>query len=695
MNFNDGVLNRISKAKNEKSSFLDLSGLGISSLPESIFELNDCIEIDLSYNQLTIIPNDLLFLKSLQVLNLSNNTLISFEISLNFNYSIREINICNNLLYQIPLINEYYYDIDILFDDNPFLNYLPDYIADKDLDSIEYYIDSLKIKKYNKQLFEFKLVLVGAGDVGKTSLVKVLSDKNYEIEIGKEDKTNGIEINKINFEVFFPAIDKYLNNEPNNDNIYFRSYVNSEEVDDDFDDFDEIISNNEHIFEGKRTHISNVWNQLSDDFKIEIEMRRIESDMFEIKKDVVANVWDFGGQEIYLNTHQFFLTNNSIYLILWDSRKDTESLSFDYWLNLLNNLTLDSHVIIVMNKCENGIKSIDEDYFIKKYNNIVDFVNISCFTKEGIEMLKIKINETIKKLKNIGDYLPFYWEKIRFKIQNINKDYISYSEFLKICKEIGKIESSDRAMIISQYLHDIGDVIHFQNDINLKTLVVVNPEWVTKAVYLLFDTIEIQKNKGKFTINDLEKYWNLNVYPLEKHKELIYLMEKFEICFRQSGSVYFIIPDFLDFEKRRDDIIIDKDEELRFRIQYESLPSNLFTRLICKLSYLLKKDMFWKSSAYLIKENSSAYIKYIQTEKNINVSITGIEKGQMLSVILNEIENIHSVLKMKDGVDFKQEFACNCNECLRKEQPFYHKKEFLYKLLNKGIETTTCNEWTC
>ncbi len=39
------------------------------------------------------------------------------------------------------------------------------------------------------------------------------------------------------------------------------------------------------------------------------------------------NVWDFGGQEIYHATHQFFLTRRSLYLLVDDTRKDHKSVS--------------------------------------------------------------------------------------------------------------------------------------------------------------------------------------------------------------------------------------------------------------------------------------------------------------------------------------------------------------------------------
>lgn len=38
------------------------------------------------------------------------------------------------------------------------------------------------------------------------------------------------------------------------------------------------------------------------------------------------NVWDFGGQEIYHATHQFFLTKRSLYVLLDDTRKNYKSV---------------------------------------------------------------------------------------------------------------------------------------------------------------------------------------------------------------------------------------------------------------------------------------------------------------------------------------------------------------------------------
>jgi len=47
--------------------------------------------------------------------------------------------------------------------------------------------------------------------------------------------------------------------------------------------------------------------------------------------------WDFGGQEIYHATHQFFLTRRSLYLLVADDRK--EDTDFNYWLEVVGLLS--------------------------------------------------------------------------------------------------------------------------------------------------------------------------------------------------------------------------------------------------------------------------------------------------------------------------------------------------------------------
>ena len=45
-------------------------------------------------------------------------------------------------------------------------------------------------------------------------------------------------------------------------------------------------------------------------------------------------MWDFGGQEIYHATHQFFLTRRSLYVLVDDTRKDDKSVQDDGYADI-------------------------------------------------------------------------------------------------------------------------------------------------------------------------------------------------------------------------------------------------------------------------------------------------------------------------------------------------------------------------
>ena len=65
-----------------------------------------------------------------------------------------------------------------------------------------------------------------------------------------------------------------------------------------------------------------------------------------------VHVWDFGGQEIMHATHQFFLTERSLYLVVLSGREGNEDADAEYWLKLVESFGGESPVFVVLNKIE-------------------------------------------------------------------------------------------------------------------------------------------------------------------------------------------------------------------------------------------------------------------------------------------------------------------------------------------------------
>lgn len=478
---------RIEKVRENRDRYLDLRGLGLTELPQEISDLKFLLDLDISYNNFTQFPPGISLLDNLQYLNCSNNSLVDFHLLPGKSYFYKQIDISYNHLNYVPedllLLDN---GVKIEFSNNFFMEGLPPEIAQyEDLSYISFYLSSLEKREIPKRLFETKILLVGKGEVGKTTHQKTLEDQNFKLEIGREDPTQGIDIRTTYFPIIFPAKKPYYNR---------------------FEDFEDLL-----IWEAeepvKPLHVIDNPLELFEPFilcysqdetyvlemRVEEEPYTYNNNLF-LEKEIKINFWDFGGQEILYSTHQFFLTQRSIYLLVWEPRSDTEMESFEYWLNIIKRLSSNSPVIVVMNKTDIRVKQIDEDSIRRKFPDILAFHQVSCLTKEGITKLLRSIKNAISLLPHIGDRLPSSWDEIRDKLRELNRDYISYQEFESICgfKDEGKTN------YLSSYLNDLGDIIHFQKDFHLKNLVILNPHWLTEAIYTLIHSLEVQKNFGNF-----------------------------------------------------------------------------------------------------------------------------------------------------------------------------------------------------
>ena len=233
---------------------------------------------------------------------------------------------------------------------------------------------------------------------------------------------------------------------------------------------------------------------------IEIEKWYLDTD---VAKNFRINFWDFGGQDIYHATHQFFLTKRSLYLFVWEARKDDDLLSFDYWLSIISLLSDQSPVLMVMGKSDERTKHIDEPSLKNSFPNIVNFHRVSAIKGDGIPGLISDIKAQVAQLGHIGDTLPAVWQDIRLKLEESDKNFISFSDYIAICKEFGQDEK--QADYLSDYFHDLGVFLHFKDSPILDEIVFLKPDWATNAVYKVVDTREIQEDYGKFNFKQLKK----------------------------------------------------------------------------------------------------------------------------------------------------------------------------------------------
>lgn len=172
---------------------LFLGGNGFASIPAEVAKLIQLEVLYLHVNLLSEFPPELCQLPNLESITLDNNKLTTLPPQINLLTNLRYLYVSNNKLVTLPQEIVQLSNLTLLYlRDNP-LPIPPEILekADEPAAIINYYFEHLSGRK--KPLNEAKMLVVGQGSVGKTSLVKRLVGEQFN---PRENKTEGINIQK-------------------------------------------------------------------------------------------------------------------------------------------------------------------------------------------------------------------------------------------------------------------------------------------------------------------------------------------------------------------------------------------------------------------------------------------------------------------------------------------------------------------
>ncbi|MEM9266018.1 MAG: COR domain-containing protein, partial [Cyanobacteria bacterium P01_F01_bin.13] len=525
---------------------LYLSANQITQIPDSLAELGSLQQLYLSENQITQIPDSLAELGSLQQLYLSFNQITQIPESLENIIQIKTLDLRGNPLPISPEILGSNHKVGSV---SGIFNYCRQ-------------LRSGDVRPLN----EAKLILVGQGSVGKTSLINRLINNQFD---PNEAQTDGLNVTN------------------------WKIHVNS--------------------------------------------------------KDVRLNVWDFGGQEIYHATHQFFLTKRSLYLLVCNCRTSEEENRLDYWLKLIQSFGDKSPVIIVGNKRDEQPLDINRKALRDKYPNIKAIIETSCSESTGIDELNQAIRKEVGQLKEVYDLLPLSWFKVKEQLEAMEKDFIGYNEYIGICYGNGIPDEPNQTQLIG-LLHNLGLVLNYRDHPLLQNTNVLNPDWVTQGIYtLLSDDALKTETKGQLTLADLTRVLPAERYPENRHNYLIELMKEFQLCFQllECSPDRYLIPGILPKEEPEDTDL--KGDILEFQYHYTVLPDSVISRFIVLMHDKIHKQTYWRSGVMLAyTEGNEVYniarIKADPADNKIFIAISGKESTRrlFLGLIRDTFRKIHA-----------------------------------------------------
>lgn len=578
---------------------LDLGSNDLEFVPASISELTELTSLYLSNNKLRDVPEGITSLLQLTSMDLSGNDLVSLPPSIGNLDQLALFYLSNNRLKSLPLSISRLLNLKVFIVlPNP-LETPPPEVVIHGIEPIRNYLKQLEAQGTDV-LREAKLLIVGEGGAGKTSLAKKIENPEYKLH--DEDSTQGIEITPWTFQE---------NNET------FR-----------------------------------------------------------------VNIWDFGGQEIYHATHQFFLTERSVYALVADTRNaDTD---FYYWLGIVELVSDKSPLVIIKNEKKNRHRELPERQLRADFPNLKETLATNLADNRGLAQVIEALKYHMTHLPHIGTRLPKKWVAVRERLETDARDYIDLSEYFEICGESGFTEPKDKLQL-SGYLHDLGVCLHFQQEPLLKRTIVLKPKWATDAVYKVLDNETVIKNLGRFDQRDLANIWS-EVRYANMRDELVQLMSRFQLCYKVPNSDMYIAPQLLTENHPTYDW--NENDNIVLRYIYAFMPKGLILKLIVAMhDWIEGQTHVWRSGVVLNKDQTRAEIIQYYERREIRIRVSGKHKKNLLAVVTHELEKIH---KSYNRLDFDKQIPCNCNNCRRSQQPNSYPLETLQRFIDdkKQIQCT-------
>jgi internalin A len=361
---------------------------------------------------------------------------------------------------------------------------------------------------------------------------------------------------------------------------------------------------------------------------------------------VRLHVWDFGGQEILHATHQFFLTERTIYLLVLSGREGNPTQDAEYWLQLIRSFGGDSQVIIALNKTIQHPFDVNRGLLLEKYPMIAGFVSTDCKDASGIQDLKSLILRKTENLEHRKMGFPADWFAIKERLAGMRENFVTWDRYQEICRELGE-ENPDEQRLLATFLHILGIALNYRDDPRLKETHVLNPRWVTEGIYSLLRVGQKQWRDGVLTKAELATVLDAQHYPVSHHSFLLHLMEKFQLCFRLLGKdERYLVPELLG-ENQPDLRELLAAQGLGFRYQYEVLPEGLLPRFIVQTHAYSEEGPRWRTGVILKHEGCLAVVRADSRERRVDIHITGnkAHRRGLLAIIREKFGEQHRELK--------------------------------------------------
>ncbi|MEV4316450.1 COR domain-containing protein [Actinocrispum sp. NPDC049592] len=591
--------NRLDQLPDDIGSLRDLRSLyaghnRLTALPESLGELHNLFNLNVENNDIESLPDTTPNLTELSYLRISKNRIRSFPDGMARLTQLAELELFHNGLTDLPdWIANLRRLRRLTVGGNPLESPPPEIVAA----GVPSILAFLRARRDGAtQLWQSKLLVVGEGGVGKTSLVKALSGLPHD---PAEQSTHGMRV---------------------------------------------------HDLDVPHPQLGHVQMNLS--------------------------AWDFGGQQIYHATHQFFLTNRSLFVLLWNSRLGWEQGRLRYWLDIIGARAPESPIILVATHLGDRPADLPLDDLRREYPRIVASFAVDNATREGVPALYDRVAWEAAGLPLMGVEWPTVWLHAVDALLSSGHKHVTPEQMRQV---VAKAGVPDRAQqdYLAVALHELGQILYYRDDPELSQTVVLRPTWVNEYISKVLDSHDVADRHGLLGRRHLNELWA----DLDRglHEHFLGMMDKYDLSYRidHAGDVSLVVErlpwNAPEYQAEWDSF---PGQQIRVIYRLNTMPPGIPTWFIAR-SHRFSTNTHWRTGAVLEHQGRKALVRADAHRKTVELTVKGTQPAAFFNLL---DEGLNRTLERYPGLRIERQVPCSCTpDCTHR---------YDYEDLNRRINRT-------
>ncbi len=241
-------------------------------------------------------------------------------------------------------------------------------------------------------------------------------------------------------------------------------------------------------------------------------------------------LWDFGGQLEYRATQRFYLTDRSLFVLVWNARARWRDGKILAWLDVITARAPESPILVVATHGDEPSAAMLPDDLPTRYPRVVGVYTVDAKSGRGIDEVREAIRQHSAALPLMGVSWPKSWVDAARAVREQDGYAATAKQAWDAMAREGVADPESRRAI-ARALHDLGEVVFFADDRELGQKLILRPQWLDERITAVLDSGAVAAERGVLTRAERDRLWD-DLDDPDLSDRLVRMMERFDLAYR-------------------------------------------------------------------------------------------------------------------------------------------------------------------